>query len=155
MITQKMTPPIDQIAPFITDAISKGKKVKLTVTGNSMYPLFRDRKDTVVLAPFSKLKKRDVVFYKRTNGQYVLHRIIKKKGNILTFAGDNETKKEYPVNVSDCIAVMTSFERYSKESSADDLWYRLYSFFWVAVFPFRKFCKKLLHIGAKIFGRNR
>lgn len=155
MITQKITPPIDQIAPYIINAIASGKKVKLTVTGNSMYPLFRDRRDTVVLAPFERLKKRDVVFFRRPNGRYVLHRIIKKKGDNLIIAGDNETVKEYNIKVSDCVAVMESFERYSKISTADDLWYRLYSFFWVMVFPVRKYCKSFLRIGAKVFRKGK
>lgn len=155
MITQKITPPIDQIAPYIIHAIDNGKKVKLTVTGNSMYPLFRDRRDTVVLAPFKNLKKRDVVFYRRPNGRYVLHRIIKKKGEELVIAGDNETVKEYNIKVSDCIAVMESFERYSKFSTVNDLWYRMYCVFWTLVFPFRKYCKGFLRIGAKAFRKGK
>ncbi|MBQ4527661.1 MAG: S24/S26 family peptidase [Clostridia bacterium] len=155
MIAGKITPGMTDIAPHIEEAIAHGKKVKLTVTGNSMYPLFKDRRDRAVLSPIEKLKKRDVVFYKRQNGQYVLHRIVKKKGNMLTIAGDNETVKEYQVNVSDCIAVMESFERNSKESNVSDLWYKVYSFFWVAFFPFRKQCRKFLHFGSKLFGANR
>ncbi|MBQ4629867.1 MAG: S24/S26 family peptidase [Clostridia bacterium] len=154
MIVSKISPSMDELAPYITDAISSGKKVKLTVTGNSMYPLFKDRRDTVILAPFESVNKKDVVFYRRQNGRYVLHRVLKKKGDSLVLAGDNETQKEYGISVSDCIAVMKSFERYGKKSDVSDLWYRLYSSFWTFVFPVRPCCRWILRLGACVFRKR-
>jgi hypothetical protein len=43
-------------------------------------------------------KKYDVIFYRRENGQYVLHRIIKIKKDGYVCRGDNQTAKEYPVS---------------------------------------------------------
>ena len=53
-----------------------------TIVGISMYPLLRQRKDSVHIVKINKtLKKNDVILYKRDTGQYVLHRLIKiKKG---------------------------------------------------------------------------
>jgi len=90
---------MDELGPFIEESVKAGKKVKLTVTGDSMYPLFKSRVDTVVLdIPKNKKPgKYDIVFYKRDNGRYILHRILKEKNGAFVIAGDNEVKKEYPV----------------------------------------------------------
>ena len=71
---------MDLLGAFIADSLSKGSEVNLTVTGDSMYPLFKSRVDTVVLAMpknTKSVKKRDIVFYRRDDGSYILHRILK------------------------------------------------------------------------------
>ena len=47
------------------------KKLIFTPGGKSMVPMLGDRKNTVVILPVSegqKIKKYDVIFYKRDNG---------------------------------------------------------------------------------------
>ena len=135
------------LGAFITDSISNGSEVNLTVTGDSMYPLFKSRVDTVVLAmPENpqKLKKRDIVFYRRDDGSYILHRILKIKNGLLTIAGDNEMKKEFPVRCDQVIGVVKRFTRNKKEYSTNEAWYKFYSFIWCAIFPFRPFALRLL-----------
>lgn len=128
---------INDLAPLISDCINSGKTVKMRVTGNSMFPLFRDRKDVVELAQFDKLRKYDIVLHKRNNGKYIMHRIIKKKGDVLTIAGDFEVEKEYPVRENQVLARVKGFYRNEKYYSCKGLFFRLYSIFWVAVFPHR------------------
>ena len=143
------------LGAFITDSISQGCEVNLTVTGDSMYPLFRSRVDTVVLAMPQKLKKRDIVFYKRDNDKYILHRILKVRGEILTIAGDNEMEKEFPVRKNQVIGIVKKFTRKGKEYSTDELWYRFYSFIWCLFFPLRPvLLRLLLKIGNMKAGRN-
>lgn len=132
------------LGTFISDSISNGSKVNLTVTGDSMYPLFKSRMDTVVLAMPKKLKKRDIVFFKRENGSYILHRILKIKNGVLTIAGDNEMKKEFPVKENQVIGVVESFTRNGKKYSITEPWYKLYSFIWCLIFPFRPTGLRLL-----------
>lgn len=151
MVAQYFRPSINEIAPYIKSALDEGKSVKLTVTGNSMYPLFRDKRDTVTLSPSDSFKKGDVVLFTRPDGRFVLHRIIKARGDLFTFAGDNETVKEYPVKKENCLAVMKSFVRMDCEYCVDALWYRLYTSFWIFVFPVRPCAKKLLHFGTKVY----
>ena len=132
------------LGAFITDSISKGQEVNLTVTGDSMYPLFKSRVDTVVLTMPKTLKKRDIAFYRRENGAYVLHRILKIKNDVLTIAGDNEMEKEYPVKKEQVIGVVKSFTRNKKSYSVTEPWYKLYSFIWCLFFPIRPFMLKTL-----------
>jgi hypothetical protein len=145
MIINSFKPSMHEIAPFIKDAIDAGKDVRLTVTGFSMYPLLRGGSDDVILTKADKIKKYDVVLFERENGEYIFHRVIKKKGSVLTIAGDNETKKEYPVLEERVIASMKAFVRSGKTHSVSALWYRLYSFVWLFIFPLRHIAARMLH----------
>lgn len=46
--------------------------------GNSMWPFLKNGKQTVIIEkkPAQRLKPLDVVFYKRNDGAFVLHRIV-------------------------------------------------------------------------------
>ena len=153
MIVKSFKPSIKELAPFIEDAISKGKEVRLTVTGFSMYPLFRSGTDDVVLKKPDILKKYDVVLFKRSDGSFIFHRIIKIKGDVLTIAGDNETKKETPVYISDVIAVMKCFYRADKIHTTNEIWYKFYSRLWLFIFPLRHITAKLYYYTAKVYRR--
>ncbi len=144
MMFKSFKPSIKEIGPLIEAAISSGKDARLTVTGFSMYPLFYNGRDDVILTGPKNLKKYDVVLYKRPNGSYILHRILKIKGDTLTIAGDNEIQKEYPVAASQVIAVMSSFIRKGKHCSTAAPWYVIYSRLWAFIFPYRYTAIKIL-----------
>ncbi len=150
MTHKKIKPSITELAPYIVQSLDEGKRVKLTVTGNSMYPLFRDGKDSVTIEKTSVFKKYDIVLYKRHNGQYVLHRIISSKPGSFIFAGDNETTKECGISSFDCLAKVTSFERSGETFKTDALWHKIYCRIWVWFFPARRTLGKVLHIFAKL-----
>ena len=69
--------PMASLAELIQLQLEKGGRATLTVTGVSMYPMLRNCVDKVVLIPITgRQKKGDIIFYRRDNGQYILHRII-------------------------------------------------------------------------------
>ena len=137
MIKEDVRYSIDDLAPLIKECVNSGKSIKLLVTGNSMFPTFRNRRDSVVLTRAQKIHKYDIVLHQRASGQYILHRVIKKKGNVLTIAGDNEIQKEYPVYSSQVLARAEGFERNGKYRSCRGAAFMLYSVLWTAVFPLR------------------
>ena len=137
---------ITEIMPLIEEYINAGTDVRIHVSGISLTPILHDRRDTVVLSVPQNIKKYDIVLHKRANGQYILHRIIKKKGNTLTIAGDFETEKEYPVYTDAVIAKVTAFVRNGKSYTPDDFVIKLYSFLWVLIFPFRHKVLYLLNV---------
>ena len=145
MIIKSFKPSMNEIAPYIKEAVKNGKEVRLTVTGFSMYPLLRGGSDDVILSFSKNIKKYDVVLFERKTGEYIFHRVIKVEGNLLTIAGDNETKKEYPVEKERVIAIMKAFIRSGKTHSADALWYKIYSRLWLCIFPFRHIVSGILH----------
>ena len=66
-----------------------------TTAGVSMYPMLRDRRDTIMIRPAEgRLKKYDVPLYRRGEA-YVLHRIVKVLPDSYVICGDNCFKKEY------------------------------------------------------------
>ena len=53
-----------------------GREVSMRIAGNSMAPFLIHERDTIFFRkPEAKLKKGDMVFFKRRNGQYIMHRI--------------------------------------------------------------------------------
>lgn len=128
---------IDELVPLIRECVSCGKEVKMRVTGVSMTPTLINRRDCVVLAKADKIKKYDIVLHRRESGQYILHRVIAKKGDVLTIAGDFEIEKEYPVYTSQIIARAVAFERKGRLCSCKNPLYKLYSAVWTAIFPYR------------------
>ena len=53
--------PTRELAPFICEMINNGKSVQLTVTGNSMFPLFAHLRDSVVVKKAPYYKKYDII----------------------------------------------------------------------------------------------
>lgn len=126
--------PMMQLVDVLQLQLDNGPTV-LTVTGNSMYPTFQHRRDSVNLVK-GEPRKYDVILYKRDNGAYVLHRVI-KTGQIYTCCGDNQWKTE-PVRPDQIIAVAEGFTRKGKYSSVQARPYRVWVWFWVGVRPFRR-----------------
>ena len=127
----------------------------LSVTGNSMWPMLRHMKDRVLLAPVKALKRGDIILYQRDNGQYVLHRILKKKDSYVLCAGDNQLEKEQ-VEISWVLASVTDFYRGGKRYGVTAAGYRLYKNLWIMLFPVRRVllwtARRLVWFKNKILG---
>lgn len=146
---------IDSLVPVIKECVESGKTVKMRVTGISMTPTLINRRDCVFLEKPQKIKKYDIVLHRRESGQYILHRVIKKKGNTLTIAGDFEIEKEYPVDVSQVVARANAIMRKNKVISCESALYKLYSALWTAIFPFRLYAFVVMRKVRRLFhGKN-
>ena len=61
--------PMEELMPLLQLQMETGGSARLTVTGSSMMPMLRDRKDQVFLEPITgPLKKGDLPLYRRTDG---------------------------------------------------------------------------------------
>ena len=77
--------------------------------GNSMEPLLHNRKSIVAIeAKKAPLKKDDVALYRRPNGEYVLHRVMKALDGAYLIRGDNCSWQER-VPEEWIIGVMTGY----------------------------------------------
>lgn len=113
-----------------------------TIVGRSMYPMLRNRKDTIVVKKVSgRLKKYDVPLYKR-DGKYILHRIIAVKSDHYVIRGDNCYEREY-VTDDMIIGVLSDFYRGEKKIQLDNLFYKSYVIFWRYTFGIRFLLKKV------------
>ena len=74
----------DQLAPILSDCLAQGQEVVLTITGNSMSPFVRNKKDQVVLTACdpTALQLGDVPLYRRRNGKLILHRIVERDDGV-------------------------------------------------------------------------
>ena len=110
--------------------------------GVSMRPLFKTRRDMIVVKPpSSPLKKYDVVLYRGSAGEYILHRIIKVKESHFVIRGDNTYKNEY-VPKDKVIGILTSYNRKGKSGSPESFSFKLYSRLWHYIYPLRYLCVK-------------
>lgn len=69
--------------------LAAGGEVTIRMRGHSMRPLLRDGRDAAVLAPCTGtgVRKGDVVLF-RCGGRYILHRVVRRDGELLFLAGD-------------------------------------------------------------------
>lgn len=127
-----------------------------TIVGISMYPLLRQRKDSVHIIKIEKpLKKNDVILYQRNDGKYVLHRLILIKNGKYVFCGDNQWQKEYGITDNHIIGLMTGYYRKEKYHSVNTVSFKFYTMIITLTRPlrrFRDFCKRVLR---KIFKKRR
>ena len=111
----------------IEDILKKEGVYISTTSGVSMYPMLRDRRDTIVITPASgRLKKYDVALYRRGES-YVLHRVIKVLPDSYIIRGDNCLCKEYGFTDADILGTLTSFYRKDKEVNMKGAAYKIYS----------------------------
>jgi len=84
-----------------------------TTVGVSMFPMLRNRRDTIVIRPVTeRLKRYDVPLYV-VGEKYIMHRIIKVLPNGYIIRGDNCLNKEY-VTDDMIIGVLSEFYRNPK-----------------------------------------
>ena len=132
---------MDELSPIISGVLESGKDAVICVTGNSMLPLWRDRHNNVVLTACDpeSLKKGDIPLYKRDNGQYVLHRIIKVNEQTFDLLGDAQWAKELGLSKSNVIAVTKGYyTEKGKYVSCDSARHKFYSATWSALLPLRR-----------------
>ena len=120
------------------DVIERDGRLVYTNVGDSMHPLIRQDRDLLIIEkPQGRLKKYDVPLYKRDNGQYVLHRVLKVRDSDYVICGDNRYSKEYGITDRHIIGVLTAVVRDGKEIPITNWRYRLYVHLWRDLFPLR------------------
>ena len=119
------------------------------ITGTSMLPLLKEGRDLVELEPCSqeRLKKGDVVLYKKNDGTLVLHRIIKtENGEFFTVLGDHQFNNDEWVNKNQIIAVACGFFIKGRYVNEKTRWYRLYKKIWLCNLNVRRIILAVLSL---------
>ena len=110
----------------IEEIIEENGRHWQTTVGDSMEPMLRDRKNIVeIVKPTRPLKRYDLPLYRRPNGKYVLHRILRVKKDHYIIYGDNRYYRE-KVPKEWVIGVMSSYYKNNKFISEKSFKYRLY-----------------------------
>ena len=134
------------------EEIEKHGQLVYRNVGDSMLPLLRQGKDLFVISrkPEGRLKKYDVPLYKRDDGTYVLHRIIKVRKHDYVLCGDNRWQCETGITDRHVIGVMTAIIRDGTSIPVTDRKYRLYVHLWCDFFFLRAFILGLRALLRKI-----
>lgn len=133
----------EDLIGIVRESLETGHEVTIMATGVSMEPLFKAQRDEVTLALRDTFHRYDLILYQRTNGQYVLHRIVGKDDRGYILRGDNQHYKEYGIQDHQIIAKVVRFKRNGKGYACDDWRYQLYSHTWVHTNTLRKILCKL------------
>lgn len=120
------------------EEINKNGKIIYYNIGTSMMPLLRQHRDLIVIEkPRGRCRKYDVPLYKRKNGTYILHRILKVQEDSYVLCGDHCWQKEYGVTDEQIIGVLTAIVRDGKTIPVTDWRYRAYAHLWCDFFYLR------------------
>lgn len=139
--------PNDLFFNWVEGEIAQGRSVQFLLKGVSMYPLIRGGKDKIVLSPCSpgELRPMDVVLF-RYRGQHLLHRIIRRDGDLLTIKGDGSYVAMEVCNVFDVIGRVQAVIRPSGKEIPIVSWkWKLPSFIWNKMGILRNPILKILH----------
>ncbi len=89
-------------------------------------PLLREGKDSVLLVSPNNIKKNDIVLYKRANGQFVMHRVIKIKKDEFIMCGDNQYEHEHGIKKENLLAKVKGIYRGEEYFEASNKQYKKY-----------------------------
>ena len=124
----------------IEEILGGGGEFRMYPKGISMLPFIVQGRDSVVLRrdPEHGAKKHDIAFYRRTDGQFVLHRVMRVcDDGSFVMCGDNQTALERGIKKEQIIGYVSKLYRGEKEYPFSSLSCKLYIFFWCFM-PFRR-----------------
>lgn len=129
---------------MLKDLVEEGHQVSLLISGSSMAPFLAHHRDTVYFKkPDRELKVGDIVFYRRANGKYVMHRIrwIRKEGYYMI--GDAQTQTEGPLKREQIFGLITAVKRKDKLIRPGDFWWEFFARVWLRIIPLRGLIRRL------------
>ena len=129
---------LEDLEPIIREKLNNGGTVQIPITGTSMLPLLVQGRDSVILAPADEVKIGDIIFYKRDDGHFVLHRIIDKDENGYILCGDNQWIKEYGIADRHITGVVVEIILDGNVVKVDSEKYLKYCKRWQQLMPIRK-----------------
>lgn len=137
------------------DVLAEQGTLFYTNTGDSMMPLLRQGRDILVIKPKpqGRLHRLDIAFYKRDNGNYVLHRVLKVRKDDYLICGDNRWQVEHGIADRHILGVLDAVVRDGKtiplrstpEHPKVPLRYRVYEHLWCDLFPLRALVLRVRH----------
>ena len=112
---------LNDLLPFIEEAFKMGKDFRIPITGTSMLPLLVQGRDFVKIVKCErKLEIGDIPLYRRDDGHFVLHRVVKiEKDGTYTMCGDNQIILEKGITDRNIIGIVKTLIIDGKEIDVD------------------------------------
>ena len=118
--------------------LQAGRSIVAQTVGDSMQPLLGEGRTAVVVQPLAgPLKRGDLPLYRRPDGQYVLHRIVRVKDGVYYTRGDNRYNEPERVEPDWVLGVVTQVVRGGRTIPVTDGSYCCYTALWLASYPLR------------------
>lgn len=137
------------------EILNRDGRLIYSSVGDSMLPMIKQGRDLLVIEkPAGRLKRYDIPLYKRDNGRYVLHRILKVRDKDYVICGDNRYRPEYGITDRHIIGVLTAVITDGVEKSLTGMRYGLYVFFWCRLFCVRALILRVVSFMKRV-GRRR
>jgi len=145
---------MEALSPLLEEVVRTGGTVEITVTGNSMLPMLRNRKSRVRLSAADAVQIGDVPLYRRENGAYILHRIVGTENGKYICCGDHQWKLEKGIGHDQIVAVMTHFSKGNRWVSCRNPLYRCYWKIWLWLRPVRHCIDSVRRRIRRFFGKK-
>ena len=125
----------------IAKLISEGHTVTITAKGYSMNPFIVHMEDQITLGPWNDrdIKKGAAVLVRDIRGNYLIHRIIKRKGNRILLMGDGNIGIRETAMVENIIGIMKAVIKKGRTYPVTGFAWRLHSFLWTLLNPVRRY----------------
>ena len=130
----------------IRELLAEGVPVVFKAKGNSMLPFIRGGQDEVYLVRPTAVSEGDILLCEVSKRQYVLHRLIRQKGDCLILMGDGNLYGTESCNREDVIGKVVKIIRSGKVIDCRYRFYRWASAFWVRLLPLRRVLLKIYRI---------
>ena len=131
----------------LRELVEEGREVGMRVEGSSMVPFLVHERDYIFFKkPDRDLKKGDMVFYQRRNGQFVMHRICRVDNGAYYIVGDAHTVIEGPVERNQIFAYITKVKRKGIIIEKGDFCWFFFEKIWINMISLRKISMKLYSI---------
>lgn len=130
-------------ADALIEILKSGAAFPITVTGSSMTPYLKDGRDIVWLRKTDKLKRGQILFFRRRSGEFILHRIRKiyPDGRIL-INGDAQAWCEI-ISHDQALAAVVSVTRNGRRINPDGIGSKIWNAFWYPTRAFRPMIWKI------------
>lgn len=116
----------------------EGHEVSMLVSGSSMSPFLIHLRDTIYFKkPDRPLRAGDMVFYRRDSGRYVMHRILRVRGDVYDIVGDAQTQVERGVRRDQIFGLVTRVRRKGRMIEPGSFWWTFFARVWTKVIPLR------------------
>lgn len=134
----------NEYVTVLRELAGEGRVVSMLVAGSSMSPFLCHKRDYIYFTkPDRELRRGDMVFYQRDTGQYVMHRIYKRKKDDYYMVGDAQTQIEGPLRRDQIFARIIKVKRKGRIIEPGNFWWEFFEHVWIRIIPMRKVIEKL------------
>ncbi|MBQ9717778.1 MAG: S24/S26 family peptidase [Clostridia bacterium] len=123
----------------LVNLLADGCPFPLIVTGSSMMPLLKPERDSVWLQKSDSVQRGRILFFRRNNGMFVLHRVRRVLPDGSFIVNGDAQKWVETVHPAQAVAVVTQIVRKDKTIRWDHPMLRLWYMLWYPTRPIRPF----------------